>query len=812
MRHLPTGTLTFVFTDIERSTGLLLEDDEGYGASLARQRSLVRGVFGRHGGIEVDTQGDAFFYVFPSARAAVAAVGEAQEALLGILATRMGLHTGEARVTDEGYVGIDVHRAARIAAAAHGGQVLLSQSTRDLVGVEVLDLGSHHLKDLAAAERLYQLGTGDFPPLRTQFRSTLPVPSAPLIGREREISEVWQLVAERSIRLVTLTGAGGSGKTRLAIASANAVVGEFPDGVWWAPLAGVRDAELVMPAIAGVLGTHDVASLIGSGERLLVLDNAEQIASAGTPILELLRSCPNLKILVTSRMRLAVSGEREYTVAPLTESESAELFHARAPGDCSGPVDQVCRRVDCLPLAIELVAARTKTMSVAQILVRLESRLPLLTGGARDAPARQETLRATIDWSYDLLERAEKESFARLSVFAGGFTVETAEEVCIVSPDLVGALADKSLLTLRAGRLRMLETTREYGLEMLQQSGEYDDAHQRLGSYLARIGESSSHARGRDRLSWQVRLTHEIDNLRSVMAWAVVNDPGLALRLVGYADEFGTPQSEWYEWINRSLPYADGVDPSIRARALHAAGYVISTLPDLGTAEFRRAEELLTESLAAYYAADNCERRASVLRTLGHLASLQDEGERSSQLFEESLTLYRADNDALGQVTVLNLLGELERHRGDLPAAKTHLTRALNLARQTEDIDYVAVVMHGLGDVARESQDLDSADGLYEEALRIAPMTRSGRWTVCYCLAGLAAVAGTRGDSITAGQRWGAYETLERTNGLPLYPRDRSKYQLSLTEVDSTAFQVGLADGHAGATDETALSDFLQSL
>jgi predicted ATPase len=802
MRHLPTGTVTFLFTDVEGSTRILLEDDERYGTLLGRQRRALREVFGRYGGLEMDTQGDAFFYVFSSAREAVKGAQEAQSAVAAILPTRIGLHTGEARLTDEGYVGLDVHRSARIAAAAHGGQVLLSQSTRELVDAEVVDLGSHHLKDLAEPERLYQLGAGEYPPLPTLFQSNLPLPPTPLVGRAREIEEIQVLIGDRSVRLVTLTGAGGSGKTRLAIASAQALADQFIDGVWWVPLAGLRDCHLVVPTIGSVLGTPTLAASIGSGERLLVLDNMEQVASAATEIAPLLQSCPGLKVLVTSRMRLAVATEREYVVSPMVRTDAAELFRARAPGDSSGPVDDVCSRLDDLPLAIELVAARTKTMSVAEILNRLDPRIPLLTGGPRDAPDRQKTLRATLDWAYDLLDGPEREAFARLSVFAGGCTMEAADEVCRVGADLVGALVDKSLLTLRDDRLRMLETTREYGLELLHRAGEVDDLNRRLGHYLADIGERASRARGHAREYWHLRMMGELDNLRSVTEWAIAHDPGLALRLVGNADEFGTPPAELREWITQSLAYDGPADPLVRAKAFHAAAHVASAYHfDLDPTELKQAEKLLAQSLAIYRSVGEREREARITTALAQLASLQGSHERACSLFDESLSLFRALDDLTGQFHALNLLGELERDRGDLPAAKTQLTRALNVARQADDGDLLAMVTHGLGDVARDEHDLDGAEALYEEALRTSPMTRSGRWTACYCLAGLAAVAGTRNDAATAGRRWGAYEALERANGLPLPPRYRSTYQLALKDLEPTAFHSGVLEGASGSTD-----------
>ena len=435
MRQLPSGQVTLVFTDIEGSTRLLDALGDDYAAALAEHRRTVRDAATSHHGVEVDTQGDAFFFVFQHAADALAAAVAAQEALsAGPIRVRIGVHSGQPQLTGEGYVGIDVHTAARICAAGHGGQVLLSEATRTHLGRHrepvVTDLGLHRLKDLGRAEKLYQVGRARFPPLRTLNATNLPAQPSPLVGREPELAEVTALA--RSHRLVTLTGAGGSGKTRLALQAAADLVAEFSDGTWWVPLAAVVDPELVMPTIAHTIGANgDLADHLRAKRVLLVLDNLEQVLDCGPALGDLLSAAPGLRLLVTSRSVLRLSGEREYRVDPLRVEEAAELFRQRAvQSEPMAAVREICRRVDGLPLAVELAAARTRLLPPSELLVALERRLPMLTGGPRDAPARQRTLRDTIAWSYGLLPATTQSLFRSLGIFSGGFTLVAAQAIC----------------------------------------------------------------------------------------------------------------------------------------------------------------------------------------------------------------------------------------------------------------------------------------------------------------------------------------------------------------------------------------------
>src|SRR5438034_3133830 len=412
MRDLPSGTVTFLFTDIEGSTRLLHELGDKYATALAAHRRTLRNAFAAHGGVEVDTQGDAFFVAFARAADAVAAARDGQAALAdGPIRVRMGLHTGEAVVTEEGYVGLDVHRGARIAAVGHGGQVLVSQTTRELVPDHLRELGEHRLKDFFEPIALFQLGNHSFPPLKTISNTNLPRPASSFVGRTREVEDVLAQLRDGT-RLLTLTGPGGSGKTRLAIESAGELVPDFMAGVFWVGLAAVRDPSLVSDTIGRTIGAQGaLADHVDERELLLVLDNLEPIVDSAPELASLIEACPNLRLLVTSRELLRVRGEVEYPVEPLADRDAVELFCARAAIEQDSAVAELCQALDNLPLALELAAARSSVLSPAQILDRLSERLDLFKGG-RDADPRQQTLRATIEWSYDLLDPEEQEIFA----------------------------------------------------------------------------------------------------------------------------------------------------------------------------------------------------------------------------------------------------------------------------------------------------------------------------------------------------------------------------------------------------------------
>jgi predicted ATPase/class 3 adenylate cyclase len=538
----PAGIVTFLFTDIEGSTRLLHElVPELYAEALAEHRRALRECFVRHGGVEVDTQGDAFFVAFADAPEAVACADDARRALAGgPISVRMGLHTGRPRPTEEGYVGEDVHLAARIAASGHGEQVLLSAATRDALGpsntVLLSELGEHRLKDFEVAVPIFQLGSERFAPLKTISNTNLPRPASSLIGRDTEVAEVVALM--RASRLVTLTGPGGTGKTRLAIEAAAELVGDFKAGVFWIPLATVRDSALVFETIARTLGAQgDLAEHLGERELLLLLDNFEQVVDAAPELSSLLRACANLRLLVTSRELLRIDGEAEYAVPPLASAEAVELFCDRSGLEPSDSVGELCRRLDDMPLAVELAAARVAVLSPEQILDRLSDRFDLLKGG-RDADPRQQTLRATIEWSYELLSEDEQGLFGRLAVFVGGCTLDTAEDVADADLDVLQSLVEKSLVRNTDRRFWMLETIREFAQEQFAVSDDADEIRRRHARRLLAVGESANLSAESEGPERPELVRPELDNFRWAIDRASNEDPDLAFRLAISLEQF----------------------------------------------------------------------------------------------------------------------------------------------------------------------------------------------------------------------------------------------------------------------------------
>ena len=584
MREPPSGTVTLVFTDIEGSTKLLQRTGDAYADLLDQHRRLLRKSFQAHGGYEVDIEGDAFFVAFASANDAVAAAAEAQHALAGHewpedseIRVRVGVHTGEPRLIEHRYVGLDVHQAARVMAAGHGGQVLISQATRDLLDERhnLRDLGEHRLKDLSRPQRLYQLQieglAQEFPALKTlENRPTnLPIQPTALIGRARELEEVATLLRREDVHLVTLNGTGGTGKTRLALQVAAELFEEFADGVFFVSLAPIHDPELVIPTIAQTLGVREQAGellldtvneYVRDKQQLLLLDNFEQVSEAAAELAVLLQSAKHLKLLATSRRPLHLSGEHEYPVPPLAlpdpdhlaevaalaKYEAVALFIERAQAvqpnfglthQNVAAVVEICTRLDGLPLAIELAAARTRILPVQALLERLDQRLKLLTGGAVDLDERQQTMRATIDWSYQLLSEAERILFARLAVFVGGCRLDAAEAVSDPERTLdldvlegVSSLVEKNLLRQRQDavgepRFWLLETIREFGLERLQTNGASEEMHRRHAAYFLDLAERvSSAAGGVDQQRWFDRLDADNANVRAAIEWTRKSD------------------------------------------------------------------------------------------------------------------------------------------------------------------------------------------------------------------------------------------------------------------------------------------------
>ena len=820
---LPTGTVTFLFTDVEGSTRLLHElGPESYAAALAQHRRSLREAFAAGAGVEVDTQGDAFFVAFPTAQGAVTAALAARETLTtGPIRVRMGLHTGTPVLTEEGYVGVDVHRAARVAALARGGQIIASPATVALLdGDAIRDLGVHRLKDFDAGTRLYQIGVGDFPPLRTPGSVDLPTPATRFLGREHELFEAISVVYERDPRLLTILGPGGTGKTRFVIELARLLAEEAEGGTVFVPLAALRDPELVMPAIAERLGAGSadataIAARVGDRRTHVIVDNVEHLLpNAARPLAELAATAPNLRLVATSREALRVQGEAELDLPPLVSDEAVALFCERAQAvrpevSATETVAELCERLDRLPLALELAAARAKLLTPEQLLERLGQRLDALKG-TRDADARHATLRATIAWSHDLLGEDEKRLFARLSTFRGGCTLETAEAVCETGLDPLGSLLDKSLLRRRTGRLGeerywMLETIREFASERLEGSGEAEEVRRRHAEHMLEIVRSS-YVRSEDIVHGEPqfdRVLAEFDDVRGALEWALKVDVVLAAELYVRLETLlvTTAPPERLRWTEALLAAEGSLPPELRARVLRTGGAILifSGEPELGEerclqalALFRElgddynAVELLARNVV--YSAprrdpDEGRRLVAEVRTLDAsvrhphvepqmLSTLADLAQREGDL-EEARALYRRSVDAAVVTGFLNwelwqltALFDLELVGGTTEAAVAIGRRALLVARQLRDPHLTLRTLTGLAVVSAREDDLDAAGRLWGLVLVELPRAAVRRPEVLYELA--APIAGLTDDRFLAAVEVGRSSTIEEAVSLAL--------------------------------------------
>ena len=788
MRDLPSGTITFLVTDIEGSTPLLQElGAEQYADALAEHRRVLRAAVSAHGGVEVDTQGDGLFYAFARASDALDAAGEGQRGLgIGPVRVRMGIHTGEPLVTDEGYVGVDVHRAARVMSAGHGQQVLVTEATARLVDAGILhDLGKHRLKDLTAPQRLYQLGRRSFPPLRTLYGTNLPVQPTPFLGRQRELREVLELLGSDGARVLTLTGPGGSGKTRLALQAAGERAEDFEEGVWWVSLQAVTDWELVLPTVAQALGADNVAAYVGDRRLLLVLDNLEHVLDAAPQLGELLAACPHLILLATSREPLHIEAEQEYAVPPLSEAEAFRFFLTRARAidpsfSAERGVREICVRLDCQPLALELAAARVKLMSPDRLLERLDRTLPLLTSGRRDAPARQRTLRATIEWSYDLLNEGERLLFARLGVFAGGCTLEAAETVGAADLDTLQSLVDKSLIWVEDDRFRMLGTIHEYAMERLERSGEASHLRKlHLEHFLRFAEETYDELVGPRRPEIRKLRERERDNLRAALRFAVeCADAERALRMaVAWGGGWGITAAEWLAWLEAALALdREDLPQELSALARRRAGFTAfwAGHPD-------RAEAHLRGALEEYRAIGDPTAVADCLGGLSGFALERGDLNRARELLAEALRL-------LPEVKERWVRTELTLQRADLALCEGQRQKARDVLRlfvaEVRSEGTTAEVAQGvtrLADVDRLDGQLDAAESRYREAIDLGVVAPS-RGVVHASLSGLACIAALRDNAYRAGLFWGAFEAHEREIGR-LTASDRARAERTLAVV-----------------------------
>ncbi|MEO7838165.1 MAG: adenylate/guanylate cyclase domain-containing protein, partial [Anaerolineales bacterium] len=760
MDRLPNGTVTFLFTDIEGSTKLAQEYPDQWETLRARHNAILRSAMEPYKGYVFQIVGDAFCVAFHSASDALNAALNAQWLLHNeswspaLVNVRMGIHTGAAQLNDTSaqiiYLGYaTLVLTQRIMSAGHGGQILISGATRELVrdalppNTELLDLGERRLKDLLRPQHLYQFQApglpSRFPPLRTleASRNNLPVQLTSFIGRENEIVEIKQEL--RRHHLVTLTGPGGTGKTRLSLQVAADLLDQFHHGVWFIELAPLTDPGLIPQTILSAIGITEqsgkpldvLREYLRQKKSLIVLDNCEHLLEASANVANAILSvAPDLKVLASSREALGVPGEMSYPVpslslpdvkhlpviSQLSQYEAVRLFLDRAllvarhfSVDASNApfIAQICHRLDGIPLAIELAAARVRTLSVDQISAGLDDRFHLLTGGARTLLPRQQTLRALIDWSYDLLSENERLFFRRLSVFAGGWTLEAAEEVCSDSdqssvnsdqtdhrllitdiPDLLSQLVNKSLVVVtqhsQSGetRYRMLETIRQYARDRLSEAGGSELLRQRHLDYFVKLtARAELELYHSNQVFWLNKLDEELDNIRTALEWALATDVESGLRIIaGPVYRFWVFRSTWRElgnWLAQFLERYDQSTP-LHVRALAIQSQCVGN----NEGNFNEAHLLAEKSLQMARSLGDKQSEAFSLSILGGFILLQGNLAEAIPLLEQSLAVYRELGDKVGQTSTIDWLSI---NNSDLTRAASYAREGLELCRELGD-------------------------------------------------------------------------------------------------------------------------------
>jgi predicted ATPase/class 3 adenylate cyclase len=867
MPDLPSGTVTFLFTDIEGSTALWERDRVAMTAAVERHLVLLRTAVAAHNGALFKVVGDAVQAAFPAAPAAVAAASDAQRALLaedwseiGPLRVRMALHAGEAEPDTRGdYFAAPLNRLSRLLSAGHGGQILLSQTVQQLTrgilpqNAELRDLGQHRLRDLLDPERVFQLVhpdlPADFPALKTLggYPNNLPWQPTPLLGRERELGEVTDLLRREDVHLVTLTGPGGVGKTRLALQAAADLLELFPDGVFLVELAPLTSPALVTSTVTSALGVREeggrpvvevLTAFLRDRQLLLALDNFEHLLPAAPVVSDLLRACPKLKVLATSRAPLHLRGEREYPVpalalpdpsrqeptAQLIQYEAIRLFVERAQAakpafaltdENAAAVAEICRRLDGLPLAIELAAARIKLLPPHALLERLGERLKVLTGGARDAPARQRTLRDAIAWSYDLLSPHDQTLFRRLAVFAGGCTLEAVEAVGNADGELdtlegMTSLVDESLLRENEGpddepRFAMLETIREYGLEQLEVSGESGTVRERHATYFASVAEAlRPHLYGPDQGRVMGQLEAEQGNMRAALAWAIEHaDAATGLRLAANLRKFWLLRSQLTEgrnWLEQTLAMPGDAPTATRIDALYGVGSFARLQGD-----YRQAIAYGEEGLALARGIGDEIHTARLLYLLGMIAHYEGNRDRAKSFYVEALGLARGAHDAHLEAMLLTNLGDVVVAQNEPLAAQGHYEAALAIWRQRRDDWGIGIAILNLGHLALRSGDAQRAGGLYREGLTMSEELGDQAMIADY-LNAIGRLAATLGQWSSAARLLSVATALYHSLGIEQFPDHRGEHEDAVaaarTGLGDEAFTGAWNAGQALLTDQ----------
>jgi predicted ATPase/class 3 adenylate cyclase len=861
---LPTGTVTFLFTDIEGSTRLVQELDPGtYGELLEQHNRLLRAAFRAHGGAERGTQGDAFFVIFRDAPSAVAAAVDAQRSLAAAswptgmeIRVRMGLHSGAGIHGGDDYVGLDVNRAARIASAGHGGQILISDSTRALAsralpnGVALRDVGEHRLKGLDLSERLYQLTIvglrSDFPILHTADVGAAHVPPrmTSFVGRRADLDALHRLLKEN--RLITLVGSGGTGKTSLAIELAREVAADFSDGAWFVDLAPLSDPALVGPTVARSLGLSERAeqslvellqTYLEPRETLLVLDNFEHLLAASGIVEDLLAKAPGLKVLVTSRRILNLYGEQEFLVPPLTVPDPATsadldqlagydavmLFLQRAraakptfsiTSENALTVTRICFRLDGLPLAVELAASLIRLLEPSEILARLEQRFPVFTTGASNVPARQRTLNATIDWSYELLPPTEQRLFVRLAVFLGGCTIEAADAVCNPGGELgvdtfdgIASLLGQSLVRQKSdggeSRYTMLETIREYGRDRLESDGGLAGIGQRHLHYFRDLAElAEPHLLG-TQATWLDRFESEHDNVRGALSTALdTNNAENGLRLAAALWRFWFQRGylrEGRSWLEALLGLEPDAVSASRAKAYLALGGLAYWLSDAEATE--RAYE---SALRLYRQIGDREGEAEAGYNLAFVPGLRNDPEEAHRRFEANLAFAREiGNPHLVARNQLSL-ATAALFSGDPQGALTYSDEALNFFRGQGDRFHMGWALALSGEAHSLLGHPEAGRKAYLESLRVVADVKDLP-LIAETLEEICALESSAGRHLQAMHMMGAATNLKETTGSSLpwtaIPR-RDVEQVARQAIGDGAVEKALAEGRRMTLDE----------